>query len=75
MLYYKQVYPVHVKTNDYLRQASRIIFVENNFSGQFENLIRKFTNVRSTVHVHKYDGLPFSADKLAEQIKSLLEVG
>lgn len=74
MLYYKQVYPIHVKTNDYLRKASRIIFVENNFSGQFENLIRKFTNVRSTVHVHKYDGLPFSADKVAQQIKSLLEV-
>ncbi|MCL1972391.1 MAG: 2-oxoacid:acceptor oxidoreductase subunit alpha [Endomicrobia bacterium] len=74
ILYYKQVYPVHVKTNDYLRKASRIIFVENNFSGQFENLIRKFTNIRSTVHVHKYDGLPFSADKVAQQIKSLLEV-
>lgn len=74
MLYYKQVYPIHIKTNDYLRKASRIIFVENNFSGQFENLIRKFTNVRSTVHIHKYDGLPFSADKVAQQIKSLLEV-
>jgi 2-oxoglutarate ferredoxin oxidoreductase subunit alpha len=74
VLCFKQVYPVHVKTNDYLVKAKKIIFVENNCSGQFENLIRKYTNVKSTVHIHKYDGLPFSADKLVPQIKSLLEV-
>jgi len=74
VLYFKQVFPLPRSTRDYLQRARKIIFVENNANGQFETLVRSFTGFYSSGHIHKYDGLPFSADKVAQQIKSILEV-
>lgn len=71
MLYFKQVYPVHPKTKEYLKKAKKVIFVEQNAFGQFENLVRKFTDCKADGSVRKYDGMPFSADIVAQRIKEV----
>ncbi|MCL2485289.1 MAG: 2-oxoacid:acceptor oxidoreductase subunit alpha [Endomicrobia bacterium] len=72
LLYFKQVFPLHPKTSEYLKKAEKIVFVENNFSGQFESLVFKQTGIKATGYIRKYDGLPFSADKVAEELKKIL---
>ncbi|MCL2390687.1 MAG: 2-oxoacid:acceptor oxidoreductase subunit alpha [Endomicrobia bacterium] len=74
LLYFKQVYPLHPKTNEYLKKAEKVIFVENNFNGQFEKFVFQNTGIKALGHIRKYDGLPFSADKVAQQLKTILEV-
>ena len=74
LLYFKQVYPLHPRTIEYMKKAEKIIFVENNFSGQFENFVFQNTGIKASGHIRKYDGLPFSADKVAQQLKTVLEV-
>ncbi|MCL2334625.1 MAG: 2-oxoacid:acceptor oxidoreductase subunit alpha [Endomicrobia bacterium] len=72
VLYFKQVFPLPRSTRDYLQRAKKIIFVENNANGQFETLVRSVTGFKSSGHIHKYDGLPFSADKAAEELRKIL---
>lgn len=73
MLHFTQLYPLHLKTFEILKKAKKIFFVEGNATGQFENLVRKYTGIHADGNIHKYDGFPFSADKLAQQIKGLKE--
>ncbi len=72
LLYYKQVFPLNKMTKEYLQKAEKVIFVEQNATGQFESLVRKFTDIRASGNIRKYDGLPFSADKVAEELKKLV---
>lgn len=71
-LSFNQVYPLHHKTEDYLRKAKNIIIVENNLTAQFAKLIRMYTGIEITKKVLKYDGLPFSVEEVTEKIIKLL---
>ncbi|GIU69460.1 MAG: hypothetical protein KatS3mg002_0696 [Candidatus Woesearchaeota archaeon] len=66
-LHYSQVYPLHPKTEQYLKKARKIIVIENNSTGQFANLIKKETGIK-VEKILKYNGLPFSVEELVEKI-------
>jgi 2-oxoglutarate ferredoxin oxidoreductase subunit alpha len=72
-LHFKQVYPLHPNTVDYLQKAKKRVMVENNGTGQFGQLIRMQTGFDMDRKILKYNGLPFSADELEKELKSVLE--
>jgi len=71
-LHFKQVYPLHSNTVDYLKKAKKKVIVENNGTGQFGQLIRMQTGFDMDRKILKYNGLPFSVEELEDQLKSIL---
>lgn len=56
--------PIDEKLRDEIQNCEEIIFVENNFSGQFEHLLTeklglKYLQNTKISHMRKYDLLPF----------------
>lgn len=73
ILYFKQVYPLHDSTKEYLEKAKKTIIFENNAKSQFSNLIKLETGFKIDKNVLKYDGMPFSVEEVTESIKSFQE--
>ena len=73
LLHFKQVYPLHPNTVDYLQKAEKRVIVENNGTGQFGQLLRIQTGFNMDQKILKYNGLPFSVDELEIQLKSVLD--
>ena len=72
LLYFKQVYPLHKKTADYLRKAENTIIIENNATSQFGKLIKLHTGIDIKNKILKYNGLSFYVEELTEKLKKLL---
>jgi 2-oxoglutarate ferredoxin oxidoreductase subunit alpha len=73
MLHFCDVYPLlreHVL--DRIDKNARVMAVESNYTGQFADLFRRETGIPVTDRILKYDGRPFSAEEIAQQVKSLL---
>ncbi len=73
LLHFQQVYPISDTSIELLNSAEQIISIENNYSGQFSRLLEMETGINIGTRILKYDGLPFYADKLALEIKDILE--
>jgi 2-oxoglutarate/2-oxoacid ferredoxin oxidoreductase subunit alpha len=71
-LYFKQVYPLHQSTKNYLDTAEQTIIFENNAESQFSNLIKLQTDHKIDKKVLKYDGRPFSVEEITEKLKSFV---
>jgi 2-oxoglutarate/2-oxoacid ferredoxin oxidoreductase subunit alpha len=71
-LHFKQVYPVSESSVDFLKKAKQIISIENNYSGQFSQLLETSTGIGIATKILKYNGLPFYADELAEEIDNII---
>lgn len=71
MLHFKQVYPLHSKTADYVRKAKKTVVVESNATGQFRKLIRLHAAVDADEGLVKYDGLSFTVEDIAEALGGL----
>jgi len=52
-----------------LAGAKRVIFVENNATGQLAQLARSETGISADRLVSKYDGRPFTVESLTEELK------
>ena len=72
-LYYKQVYPIHYKTKEYLEKSKNTIIVENNVTSQFGKLIKLATGIEIKNKILKFNGMPFSVEELIEKIKQKME--
>ena len=70
-LHYKQVYPLHPSTLDYLRRAEKTVIIENNATSQFANLIKLHTGIDIKKKILKYNGLPFSVEEVYESLKDI----
>ncbi len=68
-----QPYPLSNKVAEIMEKAEMVITVEGNATGQFARLLRDLTGITPYGEILRYDGLPFRADTLAEDIASLLE--
>jgi 2-oxoglutarate ferredoxin oxidoreductase subunit alpha len=51
-----------------MEKANKIILVENNLNGQLGRIIREKTGIKIDKRILKYDGKPFTSDKLREDI-------
>ncbi|MBP9021558.1 MAG: 2-oxoacid:acceptor oxidoreductase subunit alpha [Spirochaetes bacterium] len=70
--YFKQVYPVPKSTKDILSKAKIRILVENNYAGQFGNLLKMETMTDFDHRILKYNGMPFSVEELEKKILEAL---
>ncbi len=73
-LHFKQVYPLHKDTFNYLKRAEKAIIIENNATSQFGNLIKLHTGYEIKDKILQYTGLPFSVESIVKQVTKLLEV-
>jgi 2-oxoglutarate/2-oxoacid ferredoxin oxidoreductase subunit alpha len=73
-LYFKQVYPLHGSTKNYLDKADKTIIFENNAESQFSNLIKFQTDFKIDKNVLKYNGRPFSVEEVTDSLKNFMEV-
>jgi len=72
MLHYRQVYPLHESTVDYLDSADRTVIVEGNATGQFANLISLYAGIDIDEGILKYNGLPFSVEEVVSHLTDSL---
>ncbi|NPE08695.1 MAG: 2-oxoacid:acceptor oxidoreductase subunit alpha, partial [Asgard group archaeon] len=72
-LHFKQVYPLHEKTKEYLEKAKKLIIVENNVTSQFGKLIKIYAGLEIENKILKFTGMPFSVEELTEKIKQVVE--
>ncbi|MDR1979606.1 MAG: hypothetical protein LBQ42_12805 [Synergistaceae bacterium] len=68
----EQLYPLSSQMEIFLKQARRLIFVENNATGQFARLVQAETGCVPTDLVLKYGEEPFSVEELVERLQNLL---
>jgi 2-oxoglutarate ferredoxin oxidoreductase subunit alpha len=71
-LHFKQVYPLHEGTRNYLQKAQKNIIIENNATSQLGKLIKLYTGMDIESKVLKYNGLAFSVEEVAAEIKKIL---
>jgi len=72
-LHFKQVYPLHPNTANYLKNAKTIVAIENNATAQFSNLIKLQTSIEIEEHILKYNGLPFSVEEIINNLQQILK--
>jgi 2-oxoglutarate ferredoxin oxidoreductase subunit alpha len=71
-LHFKQVYPLHEKTRNYLEKAERAIIIENNATSQFARLIKLYTGADIEARILKYNGLAFSVEEVMARFKEII---
>jgi 2-oxoglutarate ferredoxin oxidoreductase subunit alpha len=71
-----QVRMLHPLAKEYiangLRQAERIIAVENNYSGQLAEIVREKTGIIANFRILKYNGRPMSTTEVYGALKNIL---
>jgi 2-oxoglutarate ferredoxin oxidoreductase subunit alpha len=55
-----------------LSAGSRVIMVENNYSGQFARYLRSETGIVADGHIRKYDGEPFMPHHIVQGVRAIL---
>lgn len=73
-LHFSQVYPLRPEVKEYFEKAKKIIFVEQNATGQFANLVKQNFCVDKFEKILKYDGFPYSVEQISRAIEERLEV-
>jgi len=69
-LHYYDIWPFPAaRTEEVLRNAKRVIDIENNFTGQMAQVIRMVTGIDIPEKLLKYDGRPFAGDEIAGKIR------
>ncbi len=69
MIHYSEIFPFnpqHVATEQLGK--SKVVAVENNYTGQFANLFSKATGLSIDQRILKYDGRPFTSREILDQI-------
>jgi len=72
LLHYKQVYPLHPRTAEYLGKAKKVVALESNATGQFAKLIKLHTGIDADEKILKYSGLSFTVEEVVEKLKKVL---
>lgn len=67
-LHFKQVYPLHPDTVDYLEKAERTVIIEGNSTSQFGKLIKLHTGFEVDKKILKYNGLQFAVEEIEENL-------
>ena len=70
-LHFKQVYPLHKSTPDYLLRAEKTLIFENNAQAQFAKLIKLEIGFEFDEKILKYNGMPFSVEEVTENLKKV----
>ena len=68
-VHFEHIYPLPDSVEDLLRNADKIIVVENNATGQFANLLQMTYGIKLNQRILKYNGEPFHVDELEQKLK------
>ncbi len=69
MLHFNRIYPFPRKEAiAFLKGAKEIITVENNYQGQFGNILKAETGIEADGKILKYDGRPFTVEYILKRI-------
>jgi 2-oxoglutarate ferredoxin oxidoreductase subunit alpha len=71
-LFSPQVYPLHPVVENYLKKSKKVIAIENNSTGQFADLIMRYTGFEIKERILKYNGLQFTVEELIKKIEEKL---
>ncbi len=72
MIHYSELFPFNIRHAPMkVLEKSKIIAVENNFSGQFADFFSSQTGLTIDQRILKYDGRPFTSREIIEQIKGI----
>lgn len=71
-LHFPQVFPLPQKGIDYLEKADKTIIIENNATGQFGQILKLHADFICDNEIHQYNGLPFSVEKIVEELEEIL---
>ena len=72
IVHFTQVFPLPANLKATLGTAKRLIFIENNQSGAFAELVRQYTGLDTSRRILKYNGLPFSVEELVGRMKEAI---
>jgi 2-oxoglutarate ferredoxin oxidoreductase subunit alpha len=71
MLHFREVYPFpSISLSDRISEKATVFAVENNYTGQFADLFSYETGIPIFHKILKYDGRPFSAEKIVTELKN-----
>ncbi len=70
---FEWIQPLPEGIEEFLGQAERLIFVENNVSGQLERHLRRELKIDGQDRILKYDGMTFSVEGLTERLDEALK--
>ncbi|MBW2412070.1 MAG: 2-oxoacid:acceptor oxidoreductase subunit alpha, partial [Deltaproteobacteria bacterium] len=72
MMHYSELFPFNMRHAPMeVLEKSKIIAVENNFSGQFADFFSAQTGLIIDQRILKYDGRPFTSREIIEQIEGI----
>jgi len=73
MLHYSELFPINPRHLAAAKlRKSKIIAVENNFTGQFADFFSKATGLAVDLRILKYDGRPFTSREIVDQINDMI---
>ncbi len=62
------------QVKELIENVNKLVVVENNYSGQLANLIKRETGCQLPERILKYDGRPFTPETILEELNELEEV-
>ena len=75
LFHFSDVWPLNEKHFAFLKKARFVAVVENNFTGQFAQLIAETTGKTIENRINKFNGLPFEAWEIVKAYKKLKKNG
>lgn len=73
VLHFSQVYPLLDSVKKYFGRARKVIFVEQNATGQFADLVKLRFGVDTSTRILKYSGYIFSVEEIAQRVSEEVE--
>ncbi len=71
-LHFSQLHPLNDKVKQYFEKAKRTVIIENNFGGQFADLLESRFHITIDQRILKYDGDPFSREEILDRLKEAI---
>ncbi len=73
MIHFSEIFPFTTRPFlNKIKKKSKIFAVENNFNGQFSDLLTRQTGISTLHKILKYDGRPFAPQEIVARIKDQL---
>lgn len=69
--HFTQVYPIPKSAKSLIEKAKKVIIIENNYTGQFADLIKKELGINLENRVLRADGLPFTVEQIQKVIREI----
>ena len=71
-LHFSQLYPFNPGTADILKNASKLIILEGNMTGQLAKLVKLHLDIDIESRILKYNGLQYTVEEVIAELKRIL---